>query len=141
MKNSVINLSLEYCSNSKSSSSSFCSFLLWFIFSSSLLSSLFFSSMLSLLLELALSSRFSFWVSLFSSVLFFLSFKFFNNGVSCPAESNIATLCSSVVPYLILNPTVFTLNPFGILYPDNFSFIHHLINFLFSHLYSFRFYF
>ena len=33
----------------------------------------------------------------------------------------MATLCSLLVPYLILNPTVFTLNPLGISYPDNFS--------------------
>ena len=55
---------------------------------------------------------------------FFVSFVLgliFNNGVSCPAESNIANLWSFSSPYLILNPSVFTLKPLGIWYSDNFS--------------------
>ena len=43
-----------------------------------------------------------------------LFFSIFNKGVSCPAESNIAIFWSSLEAYLILNPSVFTLNPYGI---------------------------
>ena len=33
----------------------------------------------------------------------------------------MAILCSGLDPYLILNPIVFTLKPFSISFPDNFS--------------------
>ena len=78
--------------------------------------SLQYSSNLSLLLFLLFNP--------FGFESFFVSFVLrliFNNGVSCPAESNIANLWSFSFPYLILNPSVFTLKPFGIGYSDNFS--------------------
>ena len=69
----------------------------------------------------------SFKLSLFnpfgfeSFLVSFILRLIFNNGVSCPAESNIANLWSVSSPYLILNPSVFTLKLLGIWYSDNFS--------------------
>ena len=83
--NSLINLSLEYCSNSLFFSSSISSFFLFISFFSlfTFFSSFSFSGFL-------FSSSFSLFTSLYFSFISIFDSSNFNNGVSCPAESNIA---------------------------------------------------